>query len=86
MPTRLGIGHVEKLSRALGLPEEIQRTFTISTWHWFKLLLGLKFTRSVTGVGMVTHKAETGVSLEFPFSKWLIKIHKHPSPCHSMER
>lgn len=68
-PRAFGTGHMEKLSRALGLPEEIQRIFTITTWHWFKLLLGLKFTQSVPGVGMVTHMAEVGIPLKFPFSK-----------------
>lgn len=89
VPTCLGIGHMEMMSRALGLAEETQRTFAITTWHWFKLLLGgevhPKCNWSRKSEGMVTHMAEAGVSLEFPFSNWLIKTHKHPSPCHSVE-
>lgn len=89
MPTCLGIGYMEMMSRALGLAEETQRTFAITTWHWFKLLLGgevhPKSNWSRKSEGMVTHMAEAGVSLEFPFSNWLIKTHKHPSPCHSVK-
>lgn len=68
----------------------MKRTSTSTTWHQSatggEVHLRCNWRRKPED--MVKHgwtEGDAGVSLEFPFSNWLIKKRKLSNPCYSME-